>query len=290
MVLALHGFAEHAGVFAPVGEALAANGTAVYAYDQRGFGDTAFRGVWPGSDPLIRDARTAFRLLRKRYPDREIHLLGESMGGAIAVLAGQGQAIEPASLLLLAPALWNDEAMPWYQRTALWLGDRLVPGLEVDRTTARDLAGVQPTNDPATLRAMQNDDLMLSDIRTDLVAGVAELMDRAAGAARIPAPALLLYGLNDQIVPPRAMCATLRRISKQPGPRPTVVLYPHGYHLLTRDLQAHFPLADLTDWLGNPGSPLLTSRETALDVASDHICDQAQAAIGLTPRPRSVGP
>lgn len=273
VVLALHGFAEHAAVFERLGSTLAEDGTAVYAYDQRGFGRTAFRGVWPGTDRLAADARTALALLRARYPAADLHLLGESMGGAVAVVAlreHQGRA--PSSVMLLAPALWDDEDMPWYQRSALWVGDRLVPGLSMDRSQARTLVGVEPTDDPAVVSALLTDERMLSQIRSDMLVGVADLMDRATEPLEVPANTLLLYGLNDQIVPPRAMCATLAAIEQSTGPSPTVALYPRGYHLLLRDLQADFPLADLRAWLRNGGGPLPASRATPLPEARERVC------------------
>ncbi|HMA11634.1 MAG TPA: alpha/beta fold hydrolase, partial [Steroidobacteraceae bacterium] len=58
VVLALHGFNDYRQAFAEVGPFLAAQGFAIYAYDQRGFGATAQRGIWPGTASLVDDART----------------------------------------------------------------------------------------------------------------------------------------------------------------------------------------------------------------------------------------
>jgi len=66
IVLALHGFNDYRKAFGEVGPFLAARGIATYAYDQRGFGATAQRGIWPGSDLLVDDARTVAVLLRQR--------------------------------------------------------------------------------------------------------------------------------------------------------------------------------------------------------------------------------
>ena len=43
-------------------------GIATYAYDQRGFGATPYRGLWAGEDRMIEDLRVAAALLRARYP------------------------------------------------------------------------------------------------------------------------------------------------------------------------------------------------------------------------------
>jgi len=58
-----------------------------YAYDQRGFGKSPTRGRWPGTDTLVEDARAVAALLHERYPDLPIYVVGESMGGALALVA-----------------------------------------------------------------------------------------------------------------------------------------------------------------------------------------------------------
>ena len=50
IVIALHGFNDYRNAFADVGRYFAAHGVTTYAYDQRGFGDTVQRGIWPGSE------------------------------------------------------------------------------------------------------------------------------------------------------------------------------------------------------------------------------------------------
>ena len=49
VVLALHGFNDSRDAWELPGPAFAAAGVAVFAPDQRGFGATAARGLWPGA-------------------------------------------------------------------------------------------------------------------------------------------------------------------------------------------------------------------------------------------------
>src|SRR5690606_15617308 len=69
VILALHGFNEYARSSAedPAPQFTAA-GVAVYAYDQRGFGQAPHRGIWAGAQTLAHDATTAARLIRARHP------------------------------------------------------------------------------------------------------------------------------------------------------------------------------------------------------------------------------
>src|SRR6185295_4936923 len=93
VVLALHGFNDYSKAFdkvpgAPgVGPYLASQGVAVIAYDQRGFGNTANRGLWPGRDALVGDFAAMARAVKSAYPDVPLYAMGESMGGAVVIAA-----------------------------------------------------------------------------------------------------------------------------------------------------------------------------------------------------------
>jgi len=63
IVLALHGFNDYRNAFSDIAPTLTAAGIQVYAYDQRGFGETEERGIWPGSERLQQDAAAASELL-----------------------------------------------------------------------------------------------------------------------------------------------------------------------------------------------------------------------------------
>ena len=118
VILALHGFNDYSHAFEIPAKAWAARGIATYAYDQRGFGGAPGRGFWAGEGRLAIDAITAFRALRRIYPGRPVYLFGESMGGAIAILAATGTMsgvvagpegmprAEADGVILGAPAVW----------------------------------------------------------------------------------------------------------------------------------------------------------------------------------------
>ena len=133
VILALHGFNDYSQAFDGPGEIWAKEGIATYAYDQRGFGAAPERGLWPGRAVLAADAATATQILRRLYPGIPVYLLGESMGGAVAVVALTGESGTPApdvdGVILTAPAVWGRSTMDVLPRLALWAGVRLMPGL-----------------------------------------------------------------------------------------------------------------------------------------------------------------
>ena len=87
VVVALHGFNDYSNAFADTGATLAARGVAVYAYDQRGFGATARPGLWAGADAMVADLAAMAALARDRHPHVPLYLLGDSMGGAVVMVA-----------------------------------------------------------------------------------------------------------------------------------------------------------------------------------------------------------
>lgn len=255
VVLALHGFNDYRRAFAEVGPRLAASSIATYAYDQRGFGDTAGRGMWPGETQLMDDARAVAALLREAHPGRPLYLLGESMGGAVAmsVLAETPDAADGAALV--AAAVWGRASMNPLQRAALWLAAHTVPGA---RFTGRGL-GITASDNVAILQALRQDPLVLKDARADALWGVTNLMDRALAAAPAQSrPLLVLYGERDEIIPRRPTCRMLAELPASAR----VAIYPKGYHMLTRDLGAHVALGDLAAWLGDPAAMLPSGFET----------------------------
>ena len=79
--------------------------------------------------------------------------------------------------------------------------------------------------------------------------GALTLMDAALAAApRFDAPALFLYGGNDEVIPRQATKAVWGALP----PGPVRAFYPGGYHLLLRDLEGPKVAQDVADWvLGN---------------------------------------
>lgn len=278
IVLALHGFNDYRLAFAEVGPFLAAGGIATYAYDQRGFGATTGRGIWPGTELLVDDARRVAALLRQRHPGQPLYLLGESMGGAVAmsVLAETAEAADGA--VLVAAAVWGRTTMNPLQRGALWLVAHSLPGM---RLSGRGL-GITASDNQAMLRALRDDPLVLKEARADALWGLTNLMDRALAAApMLSVPALVLYGEHDEIIPRRPTCRMLSVLASSAR----IAIYPDGYHMLTRDLGARVVLEDVAAWLADPAAPLPSGFEANGRVS---ICGWKESQAGRLAEPRAV--
>lgn len=241
-VVALHGFNDYSNTYAELAPFLAQRGIAVYAYDQRGFGSAPQPGDWFGTPRLIADADQAVRLVRQRHPGLPVFLMGESMGGAVA-LAGQTLV---DGLILSAPAVWGRASMGSVPRIALWLGAHLLPWLPV----SGQKLPIQASDNIAMLRALGRDPKVLKQTSISTLHGLVDLMDAADDAApALRVPALILYGGRDDIIPKEATCRMLARL---PAEQVRIAYYPDGYHLLFRDLKAAAIWQDIADWIHQP--------------------------------------
>ncbi|MCC5810812.1 MAG: lysophospholipase [Ectothiorhodospiraceae bacterium] len=270
VVLALHGFNDYSKSFDQLAHTLTADGILVYAYDQRGFGDTENRGIWAGANRLIEDARTVTGLLREAHPDKPLYILGKSMGGAVT-LAGLARDPIPDvdGAVMVAPAVWARSTMPWYQRAALWVGNKVAPGRKV---TGRGL-GIRPTDNIPMLREWGRDPLIIRETRIDAVHGLTNLMDEALAATHhLSVPSLILYGEHDQIVPRRPTCRMLSQLPDNGIWR--FALYQDGYHMLTRDLQAEVVHADIVAWLLDRNGQLPSGQEQRMEARTSRFCEQ----------------
>jgi acylglycerol lipase len=253
IVLGVHGFNDHSKAFEPLAQHLSAElGATLYAYDQRGFGANPQPGVWAGSDVLLADLRHIAAQVRERHPGLPLTVVGESMGGALVlVAASESPGLQADNIILQAPAVWGAQSMPWYQRISLQLMNIVAPEMTFTGRGVQSF-GISPTNDPETLRDIGRDPLFIKATRVGSLAGVTDLMGRAQNLSLSPPQrSLVLYGLSDRIIPRRPVCDWLRRLTGNDPPMSTLgfVIYPDGWHLLTRQLQSREVLQDIRLWL-----------------------------------------
>ncbi len=288
VIVALHGFNDYSKSFEEAGEYWASQGIATYAYDQRGFGRGDNRGLWHGGLTLARDAGNVVRLVKSRHPGTPVYIVGESMGGAVAMIAmAEADAPEVDGIVLSAPAVWGRATMNVFERTGLWFFSHVMPWFRVSGGGL----GIKPSDNKEMLRALSKDPLVIKETRVDAVHGLVDLMDAAQLAApRIKAPTLVLYGEKDEIVPPEPtyrMIAKLERL----GDGQRVAIYPEGYHMLMRDLQAKVVLADIAAWIADPRGPLPSGADRhALKVLAEREIHPHTPIIDQGALPTIAGP
>jgi alpha-beta hydrolase superfamily lysophospholipase len=249
IVLALHGYTDSRDGWQILAKILNANGIEVYAPDQSSFGATPNRGYWPGTATLVAEARDMADILRRQNPHTKLVILGESMGGAIALILGASKNPPPVDAYVIsAPAVWGGKALNPLYRAAAAIAAAIVPAKRLTGGSVHILAS---DNIPALI-AFGEDPLTIRAPRVDNVAGLVRLMGQAQQAcAAFTQPALILYGGHDQLIPPDAIKACWSAI---PRAAPvTLAFYPPDYHLLERDLERATPDADIASYILRQG-------------------------------------
>lgn len=259
VVLGVHGFNDYSNAFDSAAHMFADNLITTYAIDQRGFGATEQHGIWAGSATLQSDLVETVTLLCEKHPGLPLFLLGESMGGAVIISAAQQ--IEQTcvqGVILSAPAVWGWQTMPWWQTVPLRLFAHTIPAV----TVSGDGLDIHPSDNDEMLRALGRDPLIIKQTRIDAIYGLTDLMEAAmvnSGALKVPA--LILYGEHDEIIPPAAICQMVNILPDRAVSNWRMILYPDGYHMLTRDLQAAVVLRDMMTWMRNQKDRLPSGHE-----------------------------
>ena len=141
VIVGLHGMNDYSNAFAMPAPWWASQGISTYAYDQRGFGRSPQRGIWPGSNLMRRDLGDFVDVVRMRFPGVPVFVMGESMGGALAMTAFASDMPPRADgLILIAPAVWGRENMPFTYRLVLWTSAHTLRGASFSGSNLRIMA------------------------------------------------------------------------------------------------------------------------------------------------------
>ena len=247
VIVALHGFNDYGTFIKEAAAYWSGHGIAVYAYDQRGFGDAPNRGFWPGGQALVDDLRDAVDVIARRHPGVPLFALGDSTGGAVTLISmTEPNPPRVDGAILVAPAVWGRSTMPFYQRWPLWISAHTVPWMTV---TGRGL-NIKPSDNIEMLRALGRDPKIIKETRIDTIWGLANFMDRALeSAARFDTNALILYGGRDEVIPNKPTEDMLSRLPREEKGHRTVIGYVGAYHMLLRDLNAETYWRDIEHWI-----------------------------------------
>lgn len=262
-IVALHGMNDSKASFRLAGPWWAERGIATYAYDQRGFGRAPGQGEWAGEAAMTEDLRTVVALVRARHPNALVAVVGESMGGSVAIAAfASPRPPDAHRLILLAPGVWGWSAQGPVNSASLWVTARALGDLAIEPPEFVTRDRFASDNLPELIRNGTDPDSILST-RFDTLYGLVDLMETASNSlGRIAAPTLLMYGADDQIIRKGAMRRALERAGEAPTLR--TAWYPDGYHLLNRDLAAEAVYSDVEAWLRAPFAALPSGASSVL--------------------------
>ncbi len=245
VIVALHGMNDYGEAFAMPAKFWSENGVTTYAFDQRGFGRTEGDGRWAGSETLVGDVRDFVALVRQRHPGVPVYLMGESMGGAVAILSGaasKGSGAE--AIILVSPALLGWSQLSLAERTALWTMVQISPGSQL---TGQGL-NRQPSDNIPVLEALGRDPYVIKRTRVDAVYGLVTLMEEAwQRAPEVKLPSLVVYAGDDQVVPSQPIEDLVHRMKNV-----RALCYADGFHMLLRDVKGARAWQEILGYITKP--------------------------------------
>lgn len=254
VVVGVHGMNDYANAFHMAAPYWARHGVTTYAYDQRGFGRSPNKGIWPEEELMREDLRTAVDVARAKHPDAIITVVGISMGGSVTMTAfGSDRPPKADRLIVSGPGLRGWGAINPLYRVSLWASAYANPDWLVVPPVG--LVKIEPSDNNAMLRRTWSDPHMTYRTRIDQVYGLVALMENAnSAAARLKpsVPTLISYGARDIVIPENGV----RRTAEILPSHVRTVYYPDGYHMLLRDLQAERVHADYLAFMKDPATAL----------------------------------
>lgn len=212
-VLAIHGLGFHKESFKELGARMARLGVAVYALDVRGFG--SYHEADPNArvdyEQTFRDIQEALTLMRKSNPEIPVYMMGESMGGAIALQSTARYPELVDGAITSVPAFSVMRNLPEAFKIA---GIALTQGMDgevslksavVDRATVKNGVKREVLNDPGTRRYLTVRDMI----------AYRKLMHQNGKAVKrlTTTPVLLVQGFKDRLVGPRATTKMFNHVS-----------------------------------------------------------------------------
>lgn len=242
-VLLLHGAFDYAAAFDEIGPKLAREGFIALAIDQRGFGATHSHGMWSGTSRMTEDTLEVARILLDRTGnDKPLFILGESMGGAIAVhAAARGEIPNLRGLVLMAPGALASRIRQWllaFVASAM----RLVAG--DSEIVLERLAGWELT--PAAAIRLIGDPLVVRRIKPEMLCGMADLaLSAVSEASSVTTPVLTMVGARDELV--RLAC--VRQLFENLAGERCWRVIPDAPHLLLHWRRSNEILREAVAWM-----------------------------------------
>ena len=243
VVIGLHGYGDYRAVVRPAWALAGRARIALLAYDQRGFGETGSRGRWPGASTLIQDLADVVEALRADEPGVPLVVLGESMGGSVALAGlGSGKVRGVDRLILAAPACAAARC-PCSSCTISRYARRAGPALARGRAAPRR----PPVARPGGGRAARRRPADPARAQRRHLRGP----DRARQPGLATSPRRRCRRRSCSMASSTARSRAPRSTSWPSGSdeRGTLRLYPERHHLLLHEQGAEQVFADCLNWL-----------------------------------------
>lgn len=250
VLVCVHGLGLHKGTYAPFGERMAKAGYAIYAMDVRGFGE--FQQL-PGDRKCdfakcMDDVRDALKLVHEMHKDVPVYVLGESMGGAIAMRITEEHPELVDGLISSVPGAKRKNAGGMTMK----VGMKLLTGGTNAEINVGESVVKQSTKKEELRKAWSEDQLARLTLTTGELMQFQHFMnENEKYAGKITkTPVLMVQGAQDELVKQSDNQAILDRIG---CPDKVLVFVANGEHLIFEEGQFdESDVALVLQWLDAP--------------------------------------
>jgi alpha-beta hydrolase superfamily lysophospholipase len=239
-----HGYAEHGGRYAHVGEYFAGKGYHVCAPDHRAHGRSDGRNTYVRSfDLFLSDLGQVVRETGAALSNRPLFLLGHSMGGAIALAYVMNYQPDLRGVLLSAPVIMTgDDIPPIMIKLAGFLGT-VVPHMPTIKLDAKSVS-----RDPAVVASYESDPL---NYRGGIPARTGAELNRViewirSELAQFSLPCFLANGSADKLSDPGVSQFIYDRCSSEDK---TVHVYDGLFHEILNEPEKETVMSDMLAWM-----------------------------------------
>jgi acylglycerol lipase len=246
-VVLVHGFGEHSGRYERFGSWLASRGVAVFAYDQRGHGQTVGRrGHVERFDDFIADLRAVIGHAAAEYPGLPLAVIGHSMGGLVTARLACLGCDSVDAYVLSGPLIALASDVAPFKARIIRLLRRLIPRYQLD-------GGVHPewlSRDEEVVRAYSDDPLVHGQMTLSLGAEILATQKLVlVEASQVAAPLLLLHGMADRLCAPEGSEQLYRGLAAEVSRVSELVLLPELFHEIFNEIGREAVFEKVLSWL-----------------------------------------
>ncbi len=233
VLLCIHGLGLHKDTYEAFGKRMQTLGFATYAIDVRGFGDfVASKGHQTVDfEGCLSDVRRSLIAVRRANPGLPVFLVGESMGGAIALRATSMYPELVDGLISSVPAgdRFKQGSTSW--KVAIkYLKNRHKP-FNVGESVIE-----QATQKPELREAWSKDPVARMNISPKELMQFQNFMNQNHKSAKLitSKPVLIVQGCEDRLVRPEGTVELYNKLSTEDR---EIALIPHAEHLIFEENQ-----------------------------------------------------
>jgi acylglycerol lipase len=246
VILCIHGLGLHNGSYEDFGKRMSRLGYAVYAVDMRGFGSykDADGKKQVDFDGCLSDIKSTLKVLHRAHPNLPLFLLGESMGGAIALRA---TALYPDLVDGLISSVPSGERFK-QGRSSLSVAMHLLEGPNKSFDVGTGVIN-QATVKPELKEAWANDPLNRMNLSPIELITFQKFMNQNHDIAPLikDKPVLFVQGCNDKLVKPEGTVELFNELGTKDR---KIQMIENGEHLIFEENQfSDAAIESLDNWI-----------------------------------------